>query len=185
MTDDTQDQRLTDAERVERACEVMHDAYEAAAVGAGWETQTASRKPWADVPEANRATMRAAVAALLVHLAARSVRDDLTLRERIEALRDDLPDYVETFDGLRKEGAKSTALFVDLILRAVLAEHAPADDPTRQAAAQALRDAQAEAWDEAAEATADWMANNPSPSGIPHDPPSNPYRFAATPEDGA
>jgi hypothetical protein len=43
----------------------MHDAYEKAAVGAGWETQAASRKPWADVPEANKETMRAAVAALL------------------------------------------------------------------------------------------------------------------------
>jgi len=50
---------------VEQACEVMHNAYEAAALGAGWETQERSRKPWADVPEANKATMRAAVAALL------------------------------------------------------------------------------------------------------------------------
>jgi hypothetical protein len=54
---------------IERLCEVMHDAYEAAAVGAGWETQQASRKPWADVPEANKATMRAAVSALLAALA--------------------------------------------------------------------------------------------------------------------
>ena len=52
-------------EYVEAACEVMHDAYEKAAVGAGWETQAASRKPWADVPEANKETMRAAVTALL------------------------------------------------------------------------------------------------------------------------
>jgi hypothetical protein len=43
----------------------MHDAYEQAALGAGWETNPASRKPWADVPEANKATMRAAVIALL------------------------------------------------------------------------------------------------------------------------
>lgn len=50
---------------VEAACEVMHDAYERAAVGAGWETNAASRKPWADVPEANKETMRAAVFALL------------------------------------------------------------------------------------------------------------------------
>lgn len=50
---------------VETACEIMHDAYEIAAVGAGWETQAASRKPWADVPEANKQTMRAAVGALL------------------------------------------------------------------------------------------------------------------------
>ena len=33
----------------------------------------------------------------------------------------------------------------------------------------------ARVWDEAAEAVADWMSNNPSPSGIPHDPPRNPY----------
>jgi hypothetical protein len=52
-------------ERIEHYCELMHDAYEKAAVGAGWETQQASRKPWSDVPEANKATMRASVAALL------------------------------------------------------------------------------------------------------------------------
>ncbi len=30
-------------------------------------------------------------------------------------------------------------------------------------------------WEEAAEAISEWMWNNPSPSGIPHDPPRNPY----------
>lgn len=50
---------------IEHLCEVMHDAYEKAAIGAGWETQQASRKPWANVPEANKQTMRAAVRALL------------------------------------------------------------------------------------------------------------------------
>jgi hypothetical protein len=60
---------MADDERVEQACEVMHDAYERAAVGAGWETQQVSRKPWADVPEANKQTMRAAVRALLDWLA--------------------------------------------------------------------------------------------------------------------
>ena len=64
------------AARVEAACELMHDAYEAAAVSAGWETQQSSRKPWADVPEANKITMRAAVGALLVHLAAATDRAD-------------------------------------------------------------------------------------------------------------
>lgn len=53
---------------IDKACQVMHDAYEQAAVGAGWETQQISRKPWADVPPANQATMRAAVVALLDHL---------------------------------------------------------------------------------------------------------------------
>lgn len=56
---------MSEHERVEEACEVMHDAYERAAVGAGWETNPASRKPWAEVPEANKSTMRAAVSALL------------------------------------------------------------------------------------------------------------------------
>lgn len=59
---------LSDDDDLEQCCEVMHDAYEQAAVGAGWETQAASRKPWADVPEANKATMRIAVTALLDHL---------------------------------------------------------------------------------------------------------------------
>lgn len=49
---------------LEYLCEVMHDAYEAAAVKEGWETQERSRKPWSEVPEANKATMRAAVAAM-------------------------------------------------------------------------------------------------------------------------
>lgn len=44
---------------------LVEQACERAAVGAGWETQTSSRKPWADVPEANKETMRAAVWALL------------------------------------------------------------------------------------------------------------------------
>lgn len=58
----------TSEDDLERLCEVMHDAYEAAAVAAGWETQQRSRVPWADVPEANKVTMRAAVQALLDHL---------------------------------------------------------------------------------------------------------------------
>ena len=52
-------------EYVEKACEVMHDAYEKAALGTGWETNLASRKPWSDVPEANKETMRVSVKALL------------------------------------------------------------------------------------------------------------------------
>jgi len=55
---------------VEHACELMHDAYEAAAVTTGWETQERSRKPWSEVPEANKVTMRAAVSAVLALMAA-------------------------------------------------------------------------------------------------------------------
>ena len=50
---------------IEQAAEVMHDAYEDAAKAEGWETQERSRKPWSDVPEANKATMRAAVRAVV------------------------------------------------------------------------------------------------------------------------
>lgn len=66
--------RLADPDVIETACVAMHDAYETAAVRHGWATQERSRKPWADVPEANKATMRDAVAAAL----AAAVRDALT-----------------------------------------------------------------------------------------------------------
>ena len=42
---------------VEQVCEIMHNTYENAAAEAGWSTQEASRKPWSEVPEANKATM--------------------------------------------------------------------------------------------------------------------------------
>jgi hypothetical protein len=50
---------------VEPAAEFMHEAYEDAAVRYGWATQERSRVPWDEVPPANRATMLAAVRALL------------------------------------------------------------------------------------------------------------------------
>lgn len=53
---------------IEHLCALQHDAYEAAAVSAGWSTQQASRKPWEDVPEANKETMRASMRAVLIEL---------------------------------------------------------------------------------------------------------------------
>jgi len=55
---------------VEHLAKVQHDAYETAAVVSGWETQADSRKPWADVPEANKRTMRSSITALLAELVA-------------------------------------------------------------------------------------------------------------------
>lgn len=49
---------------VDEACQVLHNAYEEAALVYKWETQARSRKPWSEVPEANKATMRAAMLAL-------------------------------------------------------------------------------------------------------------------------
>lgn len=54
---------------IERLCEVQHDAYEVAAVREGWQTQAASRRPWSEVPEANKATMRASMRAVLAEVA--------------------------------------------------------------------------------------------------------------------
>lgn len=53
---------------LDRLCEVMHDAYEREADRVGWATNPTSRRPWADVPESNKASMRAAVVALLSDL---------------------------------------------------------------------------------------------------------------------
>ena len=56
---------MASQDSIERYCEIMHDAYEKAAVKEGWKTQSHSRKPWAEVPEENKQTMRAAVRALV------------------------------------------------------------------------------------------------------------------------
>ena len=53
---------------VDGLAQTQHDAYERAAMITGWETQKASRKPWSEVPDANKATMRHSVAALLTAL---------------------------------------------------------------------------------------------------------------------
>jgi len=50
---------------LEAACIAAHNAYEQAAHEAGWVTNTQSRKPWADVPEANKIATRAGIAAAI------------------------------------------------------------------------------------------------------------------------
>jgi hypothetical protein len=50
---------------LDSACELLHEEYEKAAAAYGWETNGTSRVPWREVPAANKATMRTAVAALL------------------------------------------------------------------------------------------------------------------------
>lgn len=74
---------MVPAEAVEASCRVMHDAYEAAAIDAGWATQAGSRVPWDDVPEANKATMRVAVRALITWLAEPVGGDVITEAEPI------------------------------------------------------------------------------------------------------
>lgn len=50
---------------VEALCVLFHNTYEDAALDHGWETQEGSRRPWDDVPEANKETMRTTIASLL------------------------------------------------------------------------------------------------------------------------
>lgn len=41
----------------ERIAKEFHDTYEKLAPQFGWNTQTSSRKPWADVPKENKLLM--------------------------------------------------------------------------------------------------------------------------------
>lgn len=84
--------------RVEEVCEIFHDAYEAAAVEKGWETQERSRVPWADVPAENKETMRATVRAVLasgVVQVAPEVYDVVTMRDGSGAAIRTLPNVDE------------------------------------------------------------------------------------------
>lgn len=65
-------------ETIDYYCMIMHDAYEQAAIEQGWETNPRSQVDWADVPEANKATMRVAVRALLA-----AVRRDYRLGVKV------------------------------------------------------------------------------------------------------
>lgn len=56
-------------DEIDKACEVMHNAYELAAYEAGWDTNPRSQVAWSDVPEANKIAMRAGVTALIEYLA--------------------------------------------------------------------------------------------------------------------
>ena len=77
------------SELLEQLCEEMHDRYEKAATGAGWETNPESRKPWSGVPEANKATMRAAIGPIADHIAELEAIGDGTC-ENCAKLEDDV-----------------------------------------------------------------------------------------------
>lgn len=53
---------------IDRLCKAQHEAYEQAAIEEGWSTNPKSRVPWEDVPEANKATMRKSMIAVLDEL---------------------------------------------------------------------------------------------------------------------
>lgn len=103
-------------ELVEGLCGVMHDAYEAAAAQAGWETQERSRKPWEDVPEANKVTMRAAVSAALDALTfmgwvspeEATAREAAARREALLGAREDLVAELVCCDVYERLSGKST-----------------------------------------------------------------------------
>jgi HEAT repeat protein len=110
---------------IEALCEVMHDAYEAAAAEKGWETQERSRKPWAAVPEANKATMRVAVRAMLAALAQAGYGDTRALLHDLAELvarykRRERESLSRTFDG-----SPSPILIDPRDITAVIDHHAP------------------------------------------------------------
>lgn len=53
---------MSEAERIAKA---FHEAYESLAPVHGYETREASRKPWSDVPSANKILMIGTVQTLL------------------------------------------------------------------------------------------------------------------------
>lgn len=55
----------SEAEIVEAMARAGHDEYERVAPEYGWGTQEQTRVPWDDLPESNRAVMRAAYGAAL------------------------------------------------------------------------------------------------------------------------
>lgn len=60
--------------------------------------------------------------------------------------------------------------------RAALARYVTAYDPHLvEDALEEYDGVLQQVWDNCAEAYSDWMWNNPTPAGIPIDPPRNPY----------
>lgn len=68
---------------IDQLCAIFHDAYEAEALSAGWDTNPRSQVPWSDVPEANKHCMRAAVRAFLG--SSRLADHDRQIAERVWA----------------------------------------------------------------------------------------------------
>ena len=79
-----------DANLLEAACIAAHDAYEAAAHEAGWTTNTQSRKPWAEVPEANKVAMRAGIGAALALIDIPAVQPDAAAIREAARMLDDI-----------------------------------------------------------------------------------------------
>lgn len=79
-----------DAALLEAACVAAHNAYEAAAHEAGWTTNTQSRKPWAEVPEANKVAMRAGIGAALTLIDIPAVQPDAAAIREAGRLLDDI-----------------------------------------------------------------------------------------------
>lgn len=64
---------LTLDKEIERQAEIMHYAYEEAALRSGWQTNPRSRVLWSVVPEENKVAMRASVRTMLEDMKDRGV----------------------------------------------------------------------------------------------------------------
>ena len=97
------------SELLEQLCEEMHDRYEKAATGAGWETNPKSRKPWSGVPEANKAAMRAAIGPIADRIAElEAVEGALTerLERRLQDVRNRNKRIAELEAAMREAASK-------------------------------------------------------------------------------
>lgn len=70
----------------ERWAQMFHDAYELAAPLFGYETREASRKPWSEVPEANRALMTAVAGHVGAVIEREAAAEAEALRAALEGL---------------------------------------------------------------------------------------------------
>jgi hypothetical protein len=119
-----------DEGEVDRLAEVAHDAYEIAAAGSGWQTQAASRKPWAEVPEANREATRASIRAVLAAQRPAAPVGDLALLDaEVAGFERGYRNAVEDFQhgGFRygHEQAAAPVAAGEATVARVLGEHQP------------------------------------------------------------
>lgn len=93
-------------------CEILHDAYEKASLETGWQTQEVSRVSWADLPEANKATMRIAIRTLLTEYQAKTLEAVKGLEKYLEYQEIDGGGIISATEGEKIEDSTDNNLGV-------------------------------------------------------------------------
>lgn len=74
-----------ETEKAEKLARFFHDTYEKLAPSYGYKTREASRKPWSDVPEDNKALMIAVAGEVRKHLDLEDMEEDVAMLRALEA----------------------------------------------------------------------------------------------------